>query len=153
MKIAVIYYSRHHENTKKVLEGMAEGHEEEISLVDVTSHEIPDLADYDAIGFASGIYSGKFHESVMDCAEKYLSAWQKTFLIYTCGAPSRRYTSAMTDLLHEKKTDILGEFGCRGFDTFGPFQIIGGINRKHPNAKDLQNAQNFYREIREKVQQ
>ena len=27
-------------------------------------------------------------------------------------------------ILKEKKTDIIGKFGCKGYDTFGPFNKI-----------------------------
>ena len=40
-------------------------------------------------------------------------------------------------ILKEKKTDIIGKFGCKGYDTFGPFKLVGGIAKGHPDEKDL----------------
>ena len=42
---------------------------------------------------------------------------------------------------------MLGEFGCRGFDTFGPFKLAGGIAKGHPDALDLEEARKFYRSL------
>ena len=61
MKTAICYYSRHHGNTLKVLEAMAEA--AEINLIDVTSRMAARLPQYDRIGFASGIYYSKFHDT------------------------------------------------------------------------------------------
>ena len=62
MKTAICYYSRHHGNTLKGLEAMAEA--AEINLIDVTSRMAARLPQYDRIGFASGIYYSKFHDTV-----------------------------------------------------------------------------------------
>ena len=70
MKTAICYYSRHHGNTRKVLEAMARGNG--VDLIDVTSRVAVHLEDYDCIGFASGIYYSKFHKSVLQFAEKNL---------------------------------------------------------------------------------
>ena len=40
-------------------------------------------------------------------------------------------------ILKEKKTDIIGKFGCKGYDTFGPFKLVGDIAKGHPDEKDL----------------
>ena len=70
MKTAICYYSRHHGNTRKVLEAMAgEGGAE---LIDVTARRAVRLEEYDCIGFASGIYYGTFQEGVLRFARQYL---------------------------------------------------------------------------------
>lgn len=56
MRTAVCYYSRHHGNTRKVLEAMAR--EGEIDLIDATVCQTVRLEDYDCVGFASGVYFG-----------------------------------------------------------------------------------------------
>ena len=45
--------------------------------------------------------------------------------------------------MKEKKTDIIGKFGCKGYDTFGPFKLVGGIAKGHPDEKDLEAAVSF----------
>ena len=54
MKTTICYYSRHHGNTRKILEAMARGNG--VDLIDVTSRVAVYLEDYDCIGFDSGIY-------------------------------------------------------------------------------------------------
>lgn len=39
---------------------------------------------------------------------------------------------------------MLGEFGCKGYDTFGPFKLVGGIAKGRPNERDLEKAQAFF---------
>jgi flavodoxin len=48
--------------------------------------------------------------------------------------------------LKEAGADVIGSFDCRGYDTYGPFKIIGGIARKHPNGKDIANAVQFMKD-------
>ena len=66
MRTAVCYYSRHHGNTRKVLEAMAR--EGEIDLIDATVCQTVRLEDYDCVGFASGVYFGKFHTMASLCS-------------------------------------------------------------------------------------
>ena len=70
MKTAICYYSRHHGNTRKVLEAMAR--EGDIDLIDVTARRAVQLEGYDCIGFASGVYALHLHKSVVAFARQYL---------------------------------------------------------------------------------
>ena len=145
MKTAICYYSRHHGNTLKVLEAMARGND--IDLIDVTARTAVHLEEYDCIGFASGIYYSKFQKSVLDFAGQYLPEGKDVFFVYTCGSVGKGYTKAIAEAAAAKKAHILGEYGCRGFDTFGPFKLVGGIAKGHPDADDLQKARDFYQSI------
>ena len=71
----------------------------------------------------------------------------KVFFIYTYGGKKKGYTDAITKAVDLKGSDILGEFGCFGFNTFGPFKLIGGIAKGRPNQDDLDNAVRFYESI------
>ena len=145
MKTAICYYSRHHGNTLKVLEAMARGND--IDLIDVTSRVAVRLEDYDCIGFASGIYYSKFHQTVLDFARQYLPQGKDVFFVYTCGSMRKGYTSAIAEAVSAKGATILGEYGCRGFDTFGPFKLIGGIAKGHPDSGELEKARIFYQSL------
>lgn len=140
MKTAICYYSRHHGNTLKVLEAMAEA--ADIDLIDVTSRMAAHLPQYDRIGFASGIYYSKFHPTVIDYAERYLPQGKEVFFVATHGSKScpDKYFSAISGVASAKGCTVLGRFACRGYDTFGPFKLIGGMAKGHPDAADLQNA-------------
>ena len=87
MKSAVIYYSRHHGNTKKVIDAVFS--DKDIALIDAAKNESVNLADYDLIGFASGIYYSKFHKSVLKFAQNSLLENKKVFFIYTYGVKKR----------------------------------------------------------------
>lgn len=149
MKTAVCYYSRHHGNTRKVLEAMAEAGE--AALIDVTARPVVRLEDYDCVGLASGIYFGKFHQGVVQFARQYLPEGKPVFFVCTYGMYRPGYTRAVADAAREKGCPVLGTFSCRGYDTFGPFRLVGGIARGRPNARDLEKARRFYRELRERL--
>lgn len=147
MKTAVCYYSRHHGNTLKVLEAMAP--EGALDLIDVTTRQIVRLDDYDCIGFASGIYSFEFQKAVVAFARQYLPEGKPVFFVYTYGGAKGTGAKAVADIAREKHCPILGEFSCKGYDTFGPFKMVGGIAKGHPDTQDLENARRFYREVQE----
>lgn len=142
MKTAIVYYSRHHENTKKLLDAIAA--KNDVTLIDVTSNPQTDLSGYDRIGFASGIYYSKFQKTLLEYAAKNMPEGKPTFFIYTYGAEKAGYTKAITEAVSKHHAKILGEFGCFGFNTFGPFKLIGGIAKGHPDQSDLANAVAFY---------
>ncbi len=145
MKTAVVYYSKHHGNTKKLLDAIAEKHE--ITLVDASCADKVELNDFDRIGFASGIYYSKFHKSVLKVAEEKLPDGKPCFFIYTYGAEKKGYTDAITQAVKKHGAKILGEYGCFGFNTFGPFKLIGGIAKGHPTEEELASAVAFYEGI------
>lgn len=147
MKAAVCYYSRHHGNTRKVLEAMAE--EGNLDLIDVTARQAVRLEEYDCVGFASGVYFGKFQESVLSFARQYLPAGKPVFFVYTYGGTKGSGAKDLADIAREKSSPVLGEFSCRGYDTFGPFKLVGGIAKGRPNAGDLEKARKFYRELQQ----
>ena len=49
--------------------------------------------------------------------------------------------------LEEKNKICLGIFSCKGFDNYGPFKLIGGINKGKPNEDDTQNLIKFLKNI------
>ena len=63
MKTAIVYASVHHGNTKKIIDEIAKTND--VELIDATQTVEKDLSEYDLIGFASGVYGGKFHQSVL----------------------------------------------------------------------------------------
>lgn len=143
MKTAIIFYSKHHENTKKILDAIAA--KNDVTLINVSENPTTDLSEYDRIGFASGIYYSKFQKALLAYAQNYMPEGKQTFFIYTYGAEKKGYTKAITEAVKKHNAKILGEFGCYGFNTFGPFKLIGGIAKGHPDKTDIDNALSFYR--------
>jgi len=142
MKIAIVYYSKHHENTKKLLNKISSKYK--VTLIDITKTSDFNLTDFDIIGFASGIYYSKFHKSILEFAKKNLPKNKSVFFIYTCGAKKEGYTKSIEDIVSEKSAKIKGTFGCLGLDTFGPFKLIGGIAKGHPNENDFDDVISFF---------
>ena len=67
VKTAIVYYSRHHGNTKKLVEAIAAAYT--VTLIDVTEQPSADLAGYDRIGLASGIYYNSFARQILSFAQ------------------------------------------------------------------------------------
>jgi len=147
MKVVIAYYSQHHGNTKKLLNAIKELGD--VKLINVIECKEADLSEYDMIGFASGIYFGKFSKAVLEFARNNLPSQKRVFLINTYGVKGD-YTKEMKQIIAEKSCQLLGTYGCRGFDTFGPFKLVGGIAKGHPDESDLKGAAEFFKEIIEK---
>ena len=71
MTTAIVYYSKHHGNTKKLLDAIA-AKDVSVTLIDVTQQPDADLSPYDRIGLASGIYFSSFAKQVIAFAEAHL---------------------------------------------------------------------------------
>ena len=143
MKVAIIYASVHHENTKKVVEAIAG--ENVVDLIDATKEKERDLSGYDLIGFASGVYYGKFHQTVLKFASVNLPANKDAFLICTCGGNAA--FRSIEEVVKSKQGKVVGKFSCKGYDTFGPFKLVGGIRKGHPTGKEIAEAVAFFEEI------
>ena len=139
MRKVIVYSSVHHGNTEILVKGITEGCQ--VDLIDAIKQSNADLSSYDMIGFASGIYFSKFHQSILGFAEKNLPNDKRVFLICTYGG-SANYKS-IEQILDKKHASVVGKFGCKGYDTFGPFKLVGGIAKGHPNEEDMKNAVDF----------
>ncbi len=113
------------------------------------------LAEYDLIGFGSGIYFGKYHRSLLELVDKLpMLENKKAFIFSTSGLKKLRFIhdfhKPLKENLKQKGLNIVGEFSCRGFDTSQAAKVIGGINRGRPNEKDLNQAENFARGLKDR---
>ncbi len=147
MKKAILFcYSFHHGNTKKVAEAVSARYG--VRLVSVPVKEEYNLADYELVGFASGIYMSEFGKPIREFASSLEGLEGKNcFTLFTHGAPRAPHDQAFVDLLTQKGAKIAGRFGCRGFDTFGPFKLVGGIAKGHPNNDDIAEAVTYFGEL------
>ncbi|WP_454971764.1 flavodoxin family protein [Dorea sp.] len=143
MRKAIVYTSVHHGNTEKLVKRIAE--ECRVDLIDAIKQMNVDLNDYDIIGFASGIYYSKFHKSILKFIEKNLADDKKVFLICTYGGSAN--FKSIEQILNKKHASVVGKFGCKGYDTFGPFKLVGGIAKGHPDEEDMKNAVDFVKRL------
>ena len=142
MKNLIVYESIHHGNTEKIGKAMAECLNAELIKSDDVN--VNNLMDYDLIGFGSGIYYGKFHKNILNLIEKLPNLPnKKTFVFSTSGQGKIEYNNPVEKKLKEKDFKVIGSFACKGYDTFGPFKLIGGISKGRPNNSDIQRAKEF----------
>ena len=146
MNTAIVFYSKHHGNTKKLLDAIKEANPA-LELIDVTNPHITDLSAYDRIGFASGIYYSSFAKQIIAYADRYLPEEKEVFFIYTHGAPKGGFLKGIRDVTEKKHCRKIGAYHCLGFDTFGPFKLVGGIAKGHPAEEEVEAAVKFYQEL------
>ena len=146
MKTAIVYYSKHHGNTKILLDAIA-GADPTVVLIDVTAQPSADLSDYDRIGFASGIYYSSFAKQIVTFASEHMPEGKDVFYIYTHGAPKGDFLKAMREIVGKKRCREIGAYHCQGYDTFGPFKLVGGLAKGHPTEMEIAAAVTFYQRL------
>ncbi len=146
MNTAIVYYSQHHGNTKKLLDAIVSA-DTSVTLIDVTEHPDVDLPSFDRIGFASGIYFSSFAKQILSFADAHLPENKDVFYIYTHGAPVGDFLKGIREIAEKKHCRELGRYHCLGFDTFGPFKMVGGIAKGHPDEKEIAAAVSFYKAL------
>lgn len=144
MTTAIVYYSQHHGNTKKLLDAIR-AEDPSVVLIDVMGPQTTDLSAFDRIGFASGIYFNSFARQVLSFAEAHLPAGKDVFFLYTHGAPTGSFLKSMRAVTEKKHCRELGAYHCLGYDTFGPFKLVGGIAKGRPTPEEIRGAAAFYR--------
>jgi len=124
-------------------------------LLRVEQADINMLSAYDLIGFGSGVYFGKYHKSLLELIDRLpVLENKKAFIFSTSGIRKIQFIhdfhKPLKERLLKKGFNIIGEFSCRGFDTYGASKIIGGIKKGRPNEKDLNQAENFARVLKDR---
>lgn len=151
----IVVFSYHHKNTEKIARVIADVLEASVKTPDQVSSE--DLQGYDLIGFGSGIYSGTFAPSILHCIEQVpQDNTKKAFLFSTYGAPAAFVDQKFVEKNHQqarerlkaKGYEVIGEFGCAGWNTNSFLKYFGGINKGRPNVDDIRNAKEFAGEIK-----
>ena len=140
-KIAIVYASRHQGNTRRLVEKISE----KLNVVLIDAQTIPeaDLSEFEVIGFASGIDFGKFYDPVADFLKGNLPENKKVFFLYTCARANPGFTKSIHEEAAKKNAVILGVYGCRGYNTYGPWKLIGGMNKNHPDENEIRDAIRF----------
>ncbi|MGE5627009.1 MAG: flavodoxin family protein [Solirubrobacterales bacterium] len=142
MKKLIIYSSVHHGNTEKIAKAM--GAAINADVIKAESFDVNNIENYALIGFGSGIYGGKMHKTMLNLIESLpVVSNKKAFVFSTSGMGKTDYNNALAVKLADKGFVMEGSFACKGFDTFGPFKLVGGIAKGRPNDEDILNAKNF----------
>lgn len=140
-KMAIVYASVHHKNTEKLLRGMVL--DKEADLIDLLKNRKPDLSSYEVVGFASGIYAARMHKSIENFVKEAVDLPKKTFVVCTSGVGKGSFANKFAKRLKDLGFEVLGSFECKGFDTFGPLKLVGGLGKGRPNEEDIANGRQF----------
>jgi flavodoxin len=142
LKSLVIVYSYHHKNTEKVATTIANVLKAEVKYPRDTNPE--EIIKYNLVGFGAGIAEEKHYEPILKLAEALpIVKDKKAFIFSTAGVTLKSHHSTLKEILVSKGYIIVGEFRCRGFNTNSIYKYIGGLNKGHPNTKDLKKAEVF----------
>ncbi|QKT08501.1 flavodoxin [Gordonia sp. X0973] len=138
----LICVSVSHGNTRRVADAMAGILDARI--VEPEEVTVADLADYDLVGFGSGIFYQRFHERLRGFVEDLppLGLSGRAFVFGTSGFPPLT-TKPLQKRLEAAGLTVAGEFLCRGYDTSPPFGWFGGAKKDHPLDADLDRAESF----------
>lgn len=155
LRTLVILYSYHHGNTEKVAEAIACVLGAEVRM---PQHVDPEgLHEFDLIGFGSGIYGAKHHETLLDLADTLPTVTgKKAFIFSTSAIMGERKVagdhSSLREKLQSKGYEIVDEFACKGFNTNSFLKYLGGMNKGRPNAEDLGHAEEFAQNLKLKAE-
>ena len=154
MESLIICKSSHHGNTKKIAKVMAEI----LGSAIVEPREITDLdvlKVYDLIGFGSGIYGHRHQSDLLDLACRLPDlGYKKAFIFSTSwkgiGGAAKSHRVLRMKLMG-KGLNVIGEFACKGFTTWGPFKLIRGVNKGKPDNEDLEGAKKFAAGLKNRI--
>ncbi len=152
MKAVVVCVSVSHGNTAKVAGVIAHELGADVAEPEMAVNQ---LGDCDLLGVGSGIFGMAFHPRLRQFAEGLPAAppGAKAFVFWTSGGPLVpfwSYSHRMRTTLEGKGYEVIGAFSCRGWDTWWPLRLVGGLNKGHPNQSDLNAAREFAKGLRER---
>ena len=152
-KALIVCVSVSHGNTARVARAMAD-----VLHAEVRAPEEVDpatLGEYDVVGFGSGIYYTSVHPRLRDLVEALPDVSGRSAFVFTTSGQGRAqhqpWQRPVADVLAAKGYDVLGSFDCRGYDTWLPLKLVGGLGRGHPDAADLARAAEFAADLDRRV--
>lgn len=149
----IAYVSVSHGNTAKIAHAIGD-----VLSADLLEPELVDpaqVSSYDLLGVGTGIYGGTPHPRLRRFVQQLPAGdGMAAFTFTTSGfgrSQSRPWETSLGGLLRERGYDVVASFDCRGFDTWLPLRLIGGVNKGRPNADDLARAREFARRLATQV--
>ncbi|MFF0636581.1 flavodoxin family protein [Nocardia sp. NPDC004151] len=140
MKVLIVCVSVSHGNTRRVADAM--GAVLGARVVEPEEVTAAEIGEYDLVGFGSGIFSMAFHPRLREFVRGLPEGrGGRAFVFATSGFPV--VMGPMKRLPGRKGFELVDTFSARGFDTFAPLKLVGGIRKGRPDAADLAAARAF----------
>lgn len=148
MRIIIFYSSTYNGNTRKIAEEIAKVMRGRLIDIDSCGEIVPDVDSYDLIGLGSGINFASHSIQLLQFTRTLNLCGKNVFIFSTrCRPYLGGYHNALKELVTDLGGNIVCEFSCKGYDATGPWVLINGINKCHPNEKDCFNARLFAERI------
>lgn len=145
MKTLIVCVSVSHGNTGRIARAI--GDQLGADVLEPEKVSPAGVAAYDLVGLGSGVYAETFHPRLWRFVLSLpRSSGTPVFLFATSGGPEvwwRPAAWALGRLLRAKGYRMVGTYSCRGYDTWLPLRLIGGINKGKPGAAELASAKQF----------
>jgi flavodoxin len=138
MKAAVVYCSKTG-NTKKVAQAIAEV----LGVQAKSVEEKVELADRDLLCVGSGVHAGRPERGMRRFLQGLGKLEGKKGAVFGTYASQSRFLDTMESLLRQKGVDVIGKWGCKGKFLF--------FNRGRPNDRDLEEAREFAKMLKERM--
>ena len=135
MRTIILYASRHHGNTKKLVDAIVEAHPE-IDTLDVKTlgkNEYPNLHEYHLIGVATGIYYSEIDKDMARVLTNVLQPQDKVFGLMTYGGKNKWYGKDIDGICRMRQAIFMGVYGC--------------VQKGHPTAEEIKGAVDFFDKI------
>lgn len=153
MKTLIVYKSIHHGNTEKIARAI--GEELNAEIIKADDLKSFDLYKYDLVGLGSGIYMGKYHQSISELVDKFENVLNKRFFIFSTSGSEEKignnFNKPLEEKIVKKKGKIVDVFNCPGFSDWGSLKLFGGMNKGRPNEGDIKSAREFVDKLKPKV--
>lgn len=131
METLILYRSKHHGNTKKLIDNLPKREKYAIH-----SFEDADIPEAERIVLATGVYAFDLDPALYAYVEKEDVRGKSFFLVYTSASDGRNYAEKLKAAIEKKGGRVEGVFHCPGFCTFGPFRLFKGIRKGRPDEQD-----------------
>jgi flavodoxin len=149
----LVVVSVHHANTLRVAAAMSSATGMPILPPGEEASRLIREGATPALG--SGIFFGHHHEQLLRFAGGLPVFNDRIAYVFSTSGTGLRpmkligwhYHSRLVNLLASRGFTVSGQFGCRGFDTYGPWGRLGGIARGRPSEQELREAQLFARSM------
>lgn len=151
LKTMILYRSKHHGNTKKLVDAIAAAYPDDVDTLDVSTVKSKDkrvdLSSYQLIGAASGIYFGEIDKQLGLVLQNSLRDGDFVFSLLTYGGAAKWYGRDIDGICRTKRATLLAGYGCPGYDTWGPFRLTGGIQKGRPTQEEIDGAATWFGQL------